>query len=118
MANVLAQSISVRAGKSRWRENGDEEIDDEEEKRVAGFRGASIPSRMKATLKFGYDETLAEELGGSRGFDRWVSEVMTHTQAHYRHSESLGTQIEFEVCKQMKIFQHPFHNSKILVRRR
>ena len=109
MANVLAQSISVRAGKSRWRENGDEEIDDEEEKRVAGFRGASIPSRMKATLKFGYDETLAEELGGSRGFDRWVSEVMTHTQAHYRHSESLGTQIEFEVCKLMKIFQHAFN---------
>ena len=94
---------------------GDEEIDDEEEKRVAGFRGASIPSRMKATLKFGYDETLAEELGGSRGFDRWVSEVMTHTQAHYRHSESLGTQIEFEVCKMMKIFQHPF--GKILVRK-
>ena len=65
---------------------------------------------MKATLKFGYDETLAEELGGSRGFDRWVSEVMTHTQAHYRHSESLGTQIEFEVCKLMKIFKNPFHN--------
>ena len=114
--NVLAQSISMREGKNRFRIDGDEVIDDEEEKRVASFEATSVPRKLKATIKFGFDQTLSDELGGRIGFDSWISQVFTHTQAHFRHSESLGTEIEFEVCKLMKIFQHPFRN--ILARKR
>merc|ERR1712223_2116343 len=92
-----AHSISMRVGKNRLRVEGDEVIDDEEEKRVASFKATSVPRKLKATIKFGFDQTLSDELGGRTSFDSWISEVFTHTQAHFRHSESLGTEIEFEV---------------------
>ena len=105
----------MRVGKNGLRENGDEVIDDEEEKRAASIEATSVPRKLKATIKFGFDQTLSDELGGRTGFDSWISQVFTHTQAHFRHSESLGTEIEFEVCKLMKIFHHPLKTTYLLL---
>ena len=100
----------MRVGKNKLRVDDDEVIDDEEEKRVASFEATSVPRKLKATIKFGFDQTLSDELGGRPGFDSWISQVFSHTQAHFRHSESLGTEIVFEVCKQIKIFHHSSRN--------
>ena len=56
----------------------------------------SIPSKLKATIGFGYDAGMKYRLG-STDFDKWIEGAFTHTQAHYRHP-SLGTIIEFQVC--------------------
>merc|ERR1712038_1143565 len=80
-----------------WRVvNGDEEINDEEEDAANNARTTSIPAVLKATIQFGYGDGLNSELG-TEGFDAWVQTIFTHTQTHYRHAESLGTTIEFEV---------------------
>ena len=78
-------------------ENGDEELNDEEETAANNARTTSIPAVLKATIQFGYEDGLNSELG-TEGFDAWVQTIFTHTQTHYRHAESLGTTIEFEVC--------------------
>ena len=49
-------------------------------------------------IKFGYEEGMKTALAGE-DFDAYIAGVFTHTQAHYRHAASLGTTIEFEVCK-------------------
>ena len=36
---------------------------------------------------------------GGEDFDTYIAGVFTHTQAHFRHAASLGTTIEFEVCR-------------------
>ena len=56
-----------------------------------------IPSKLKATIRFGYEESAKREIGSSQ-FNAWINDVMVHVQAHYRHP-SLGTQIEFEVSR-------------------
>ena len=56
----------------------------------------TMPEKMKATIWFGYEDGMKSALG-NRDFDAWIQSVLTHTQAHYRHKESLGTMIEFEV---------------------
>ena len=57
----------------------------------------TIPSVLKAVIKFGYEDTMQSSLSGE-DFDVWIAGVFTHTQAHFRHAASLGTTIEFEVC--------------------
>ena len=57
---------------------------------------SSLPSKLKATIKFGYEEGLRQALG-TEDFDEWIESVFTHTQAYFRHAASLGTTIEFEV---------------------
>merc|ERR1712150_334583 len=69
---------------------------DEAEKEAAVAQVVSIPSTLKAVIKFGYDEGLKNALG-DEDFDEWIEKVFTHTQGHFRHSASLGTSIEFEV---------------------
>ena len=54
----------------------------------------SIPSHLKAVIKFGYEDGLNSEI---EDFDSWIAGVFTHTQAHFRHAASLGTTIDFEV---------------------
>ena len=75
----------------------DEEINDEIEAAANNARTTYIPAVLKATIQFGYEEGLNSELG-TEGFDAWVQTIFTHTQTHFRHAESLGTTIEFEVC--------------------
>merc|ERR1711899_100176 len=92
-----AQSGALKTRDDGWHEEGgDEEKNDEEENAAHDVRTTSIPSKLKATIQFGYEDGMKEALGGE-DFDAWVQTVMVHTQTHYRHAESLGTTIEFEV---------------------
>jgi len=79
-----------------WQQNGDEEVNEALEQEIELAAVTSIPARLQATIKFGYEQGMKDALG-DEDFDSWISSVMTHTRAHYRHSESLGTEIEFEV---------------------
>ena len=104
-------SIAKKRGKSRsigkyvngWLVSDDSLKNETERKLVYGHglkmrslrRG--IPSKLKATIRFGYEESAKRKIGSSQ-FDAWIKDVMVHVQAHYRHP-SLGTQIEFEVIK-------------------
>ena len=76
---------------------GDEEINDQLEAMVAAVDvTSSIPTSLKATLQFGYEDSMKIKLG-AKDFDSYIQTVMTHVQSHYRHSESLGTEIIFDV---------------------
>ena len=84
-------------------ENGDEEFNADIEEAAHAARAVVIPSKLKAVIKFGYDDGMKDALGG-QDFDTYIAGVMTHTQAHYRHAASLGTTIEFEVCESKFIY--------------
>ena len=96
----LAESRALPvARKDGWHEEGDEEINDEIEAAAKGARlQRSMPTTQKAVIKFGYEEGMKAALGGE-DFDTYIAGVFTHTQAHFRHAASLGTTIEFEVCR-------------------
>ena len=97
------KSVARRVDRNddEWRQNGDEMINDEEEAFVRSAQasvGGSIPAKIKATVKFGYEDGMKAALEKhGRNFDDWIADVFTHAQVHFRHSSSLGTQIEFEV---------------------
>ena len=97
MVRFEAISRAVPINHDGWHRLGDEEINDEEEEGVKNINITSIPSTLKAVIKFGYEDGMKKSLGNV-DFDSWVASVFTHTQAHFRHEESLGTKIEFEVC--------------------
>ena len=78
-------------------EDDDEILDADEEAGASVAQVGTIPSTLKAVIKFGYEDTLLGTLSGE-SFDAWIAGVFTHTQAHFRHAASLGTTIEFEVC--------------------
>ena len=80
-----------------WHQSLDGEINDELEQFVQSVEVTSaVPTRLQATIKFGYEDGMKEALG-DEDFLAYIQSVMTHVQSHYRHSESLGTEIEFEV---------------------
>ena len=97
MVRFEAISRSIPINHHGWHRLGDEEINDEEEEGVNNINVTSIPSTLKAVIKFGYEDSMKTALGNV-DFDSWIASVFTHTQAHFRHEESLGTKIEFEVC--------------------
>ena len=66
-------------------------------KKVLMARGSYIPAKVKAVIKFGYDQGMKAALG-SQDFESWIEAVFTHTKAHFRHP-SLGTIVDFEVRK-------------------
>ena len=74
---------------------GDEEVNDEIELEAAKAEVVSIPSKLKAVIKFGYDEGWKKAFAGT-DFDDWIAAVFTHTQAHYK-DPSMGTEVTFEV---------------------
>ena len=79
-------------------QTGDELVNADEEKAVQRAPVRSIPTKLKATLQLGYEDGLKSALESEgTNFDDWIAEAFPHMQAHFRHSESLGTQIEFEV---------------------
>ena len=95
---IQALSRALPTNRDDWTlVNGDEEVNEAEEAAAENTRVASIPSTLKATIKFGYEDGMVAALNGE-DFDTYIAGVMTHTQAHYRHHASLGTTIEFEVC--------------------
>ena len=73
-------------------------VNDEVEAMAATANVSTLPSALKATIKFGYEEGLRQALG-TEDFDDWIESVFTHTQAYFRHAASLGTTIEFEVFR-------------------
>ena len=96
---AFSQAIPIERDDGGWHPegDGDEEINDEIEFEAAKADIVSIPSKLKAVLKFGYDEgwTTSPTFGGY-DFNEWIVGVFAHTQAHYKHP-SLGTQVTFEV---------------------
>ena len=75
-------------------------VDVEHELEVASVEvpPGSIPSKLKAKIKFGYDEGLKADLTSNGiDFESWISDVFPHVQARFSHP-SLGTEIVFEVC--------------------
>ena len=97
MVRLEAISRVIPINHDGWHQLGDEEINDEEEENIKNLNITSIPSTLKAVIKFGYEDSMKKALG-DLDFYSWISSVFTHTQAHFRHEESLGTKIEFEVC--------------------
>ena len=63
----------------------------------------SIPRKLKATIKFGYEDgmKMALQREGTT-FDKWIANVVPHAQIRFRHP-SLGTEIELEVCNIVKM---------------
>ncbi len=55
----------------------------------------NIPIKLKAAIKFGYDETMKLQLKGEN-FQSYMEDVITHNQAYWSHP-SLGTEVIFEV---------------------
>ena len=80
------------------RVEGDEEVNDELEEFVhsVDISSTTIPTKLAATIQFGYEDGMLAALDGE-DFDSYIQSVMTHVQSYYRHSETLGTQIELEV---------------------
>jgi len=79
-------------------EMGDEEEDLLLELEADAKTGAAMtwPSEVYAYVKFGYDNTLKNQLATDGvSFNDWVNSVMTHVQAHYRHY-TLPTKIQFK----------------------
>ena len=64
------------------------------ERNVTARNMAAIPAKLRATIRFAYEESAKNKMGANA--DAWIQDTMVHTRAHYRHP-SLGTEIEFEV---------------------
>ena len=45
----------------------------------------SIPSKLKATIRFGYEDGLKAAFGNN-SFDEWTQSVLAHAQVHFRHN--------------------------------
>ena len=81
-------------------QDGDVIYNDAEEEINSKANITTIPSKLKAVIKFAYEDGMKAALKGE-DFNSWIEDVLCHTQAFYRHP-SLGTTIEFEVCKIIK----------------
>ena len=92
----IAKSLAVRKSSSGvWHQVDDSELNNDEEERAKNAKAVPIPSKLKAVIKFGYEETMKSALG-DEDFDSYIASVLTHTQVYFRH-DSLGTIIEFDV---------------------
>ena len=93
---MIVKSLAVPPNSSGvWHQVDDTEVNDDEEERAKNSMAVPIPSKLKAVIKFGYEETMKSALG-DEDFDSYIASVLTHTQVYFRH-ESLGTIIEFDV---------------------
>ena len=93
-----ADVLDRDSDEDEWIEaEGDEEVNLNEEQAENEAEVRTIPSKLKATIRFGYDTSMKEYCTEhNTTFDEMIETIFTHTQAHYRH-KSLGTIIEFEV---------------------
>ena len=90
-----SRAVHINRDNGGWVQKGDEEINEEIEAISMNATLVDIPSKVKAVIRFGYDEGLKLRLG-NQSFDDWIKQVFIHAQAHFRHP-SLGTLVEFEV---------------------
>ena len=97
---IKNQSSNAESSIDGWYLSGDAWINKTERELVSLTRRVRIPSKLKATIRFGYEESAKKNIGSSK-MDSWLKDIMAHVNAHYRHP-SLGTIIEFEVCKGVK----------------
>ena len=57
----------------------------------------SFPSSMTATVKFGYETSMRDQLENlETDFHTYIDKVMAHVQTYYKEP-SLTTQVNFEV---------------------
>ena len=93
---MISRAIPVdRDDDGFQKQNGDEEVNDQEELDADNADVVAIPSKLKAVIKFGYDEGWKKAFKGV-DFNKWIENVFAHTQARYK-DPSLGTKITFEV---------------------
>ena len=99
---IVAKSLALRTEDNEkdggWYRYGDEVINDINEVAARRAMVVFIPPKLKATIQFGYEDSMKSALKDEE-FDSWITSTFVHTQAHFRHVKSLGTEIEFEVCK-------------------
>ena len=80
-----------------YHQEEDEMINDEEEAKADAAALAVFPKRMKAVLKFGYDEGFKDHLAAKgETFDGYIESVFNMMQVYWRHP-SLTTEVIFEV---------------------
>merc|ERR1712110_83117 len=92
---VVSQVVPIDRNDG-WHQVGDEMVNDAEEAAAENAESVPIPSKLKAVIKFGYEETMKRALGDET-FDSYITKVLAHAQIYYRLADSLGTVIEFEV---------------------
>ena len=91
-----------------YHQEEDEMINDEEEAKADAAALAVFPKRMKAVLKFGYDEGFKDHLAAKgETFDGYIESVFNMMQVYWRHP-SLTTEVIFEVteCSNILIYFH------------
>ena len=71
-------------------------INNQQEVAARRARVVFVPPKLKATIQFGYESSMKSALNAGQDFDSWITATFVHTQAHFKHSKSLGTIIEFE----------------------
>ena len=96
---VTSRAIDLKQvlSENEWIQEGDELLNTGIEKEADAAKSTTIPSKLKAVIKFGYDEGMKNRLSRQgKTFEQWIVGVLAHAQAHFKHP-SLGTEIEFEV---------------------
>ena len=96
---VISRAIDLKQelSETEWIQEGDELLNAGIEKEADIAKSTTIPSKLRAVIKFGYDEGMKNRLSQqNKTFDQWIVGVLAHAQAHYKHP-SLGTEIQFEV---------------------
>ena len=96
---VISRAIDLKQelSENEWIQEGDELLNAKIEKDADAAKSKTIPSKLKAVIKFGYDEGMKNRLSRQgKTFEQWIVGVLAHAQAHYKHP-SLGTEIIFEV---------------------
>ena len=109
-ALAMSEAVHNRREIEGWERKGDKEINDGIEEASLKAKLVKMPSKLKAVIRFGYDEGIRARLG-NRTFDDWIKEVFVHTQAHFKHP-SLGTEVVFEVSS--SLFIHFYNLSTFL----
>ena len=79
-----AKSGAMPINREEWTENGDEEINGAIEEAARNAKVGSIPSTLKAVIKFGYEEGMKAALAGE-DFDAYIAGGI------YTHSSSFQT---------------------------
>ena len=96
--------LTDRNNENEWRKVGDEEVNDKYEEIAKHSRSAILPEKLKATIKFGYDEGFKKYLEDNilqhtfNNFEDYIEAVFTQTQVYWR-IPSLGTKVIFEVIR-------------------
>ena len=99
MKNRDADSNKCETFQKHKDKMGDEEIDLSLELQADLVADAAItwPDERYVYVKLCYDRTVKNQLEqDNTDFKTWAEDVMTHTQAHYRHP-SLPLKIQFKV---------------------